>query len=205
MTKFLFLVTLYLSLINLSFSQYKHPLIENVEIELEQHGVKKNFLDGAKLKCSKTLTGPDETRFRVYFSAKFYDFSTKKTLEFNNITVVDVDNKIRYRPDGVIQYGYGFSNGWFAAKIELIENEDPFIKYSQNGIENFDFYSETLVDNLNEKYRYRLKPEAFKSNNLKLTFSFPIFKTQKDSGNFKIYWKDKVIGEFKIKDGVPVQ
>lgn len=203
MTKFFFLLTLYLSLINLSFSQYKYPLIENVEIELESHGVKKNVLDGAKLKCSKTLTGPDETRFRVYFSAKFYDFSTKKTLDFNNISVVDVENKIRYRPDWVIQYG--FSNGWFADKIELIENEDPFIRYSQNRIENFDFYSKEFVANLDEKCRYRLKPEAFKSNNLKLTFSFPIFKTQKDSGNFKIYWKDKIIGEFKIKDGVPVQ
>ena len=203
MPRFLFLLTLYLSLTNFSFSQYKHPLIENVQIELEHHGVKKNVLDGAKLKCSNTPAGPDETRFRIYFSAKFYDFSTKKTLDFNNISVVDVDNKTRYRPDGVVQYG--FSNGWFAEKIELTESEDPFIRYSQTGIENFDFYSKANATNVNGKIRYRLKPEAFKSRNLKLTFSFPIFKTQEDSGNFEIYWKDKVIGEFKIKDGVPVQ
>ncbi|HEU0137945.1 MAG TPA: hypothetical protein VFQ50_11695, partial [Flavobacterium sp.] len=183
MKKILFLSTLYLLLINSSFSQYKHPLIENVEIELESYGVKKNVLDGAKLECSKDLTSLNEIRHRVYFSAKFFDFSTKKTLDFNNISLVDVDNKIRYRPDGVIQYG--FSNSWFADKVVLIESEDSFNKYSQEGIENFDFYSKVDAINFqtNKKNKYRLKPEAFKRKaNLKLTFSFPVFKTPNDSG-----------------------
>ena len=170
-----------------------------------------NIFGGAKFECSKNIDDDDETRFLVFFTAKFKDFSSQKTIDFNNISLVDVDNKIRYRPAYVslIRFYYG-DKEWYADSKELVENEeDSFTEYSQDGIENFDFYSfpRNIVGSKKEKkWRYRLVSENFKSKSgLNFTFQFPVFKERKETGNFKIYWKDKVIGEIKIKDGKAIK
>ncbi|WP_339887017.1 hypothetical protein [uncultured Flavobacterium sp.] len=204
------LLAINLLFINFCFSQYKFPLIEDVEMDLKSYGVNPNIFGGAKFKCSKNIDDPDETRFLVFFTAKFKDFSTKKTLDFNNISLVDVESKVRYRPIGVSLYRFYYGDKeWYADHMELDENEnDSFTEYSQDGIENFDFYTfmrNILGSKKEKKYRYRLVPENFKSKSgLKFTYQFPVFKNRNDSGNFKIYWKDKLIGEFKIKDGKAV-
>lgn len=206
-----YFLTINLLLVNSCFSQYKHPLIEDVEIKLKSYGVEPNMFGGAKFECSKNINDPDETKFLVYFSAIFEDFSSKKTIDFNNISIVDVENKVRYRPTGVSLYRFYYGDKeWYASHEELVENEeDSFTKYSQEGIENYDFYSyprNKIGVKKEKKYRYRLVPESFKSKKgLNFTFHFPVFKTRKDSGHFKIYWKDKVIGEFKIKNGEPIK
>lgn len=211
MKNLIYLLTINLLIFNSCFSQLKHPFIEDVEIELKNYGVEPNMFGGAKFQCSKNRNDQDETRFLVFFYAKFKDFSNKQTIDFNNISVVDVENNIRYRPIGVSLYRFYYGdNEWYAnLKIFNENEEDPFTKYSQDGIENFDFYSyptNMLGIKKENKYRYRLVPESFKSKKgLNFTFHFPIFKSRKESGHFKIYWKDKVIGEFKIKDGEAIK
>ncbi|WP_338378961.1 hypothetical protein [uncultured Flavobacterium sp.] len=204
-------LTINLLCINFCYSQYKFPLIEDVKIDLKDYGVNPNIFGGAKFECSKNVDDADETRFLVYFSAKFKDFSSKKTIDFNNISLVDVDNKIRYRPAYVsLKRVYYGDKEWYADSKELVENEeDSFTEYSQDGIENYDFYSyfrNIVGGKKDKKLRYRLVPENFKSKGgLNFTFQFPVFKERKESGNFKIYWKDKEIGEFKIKDGKAIK
>ena len=211
MKNLFYFFTINLLLINSCFSQHKHPLIEDVEIKLKSYGVEPNMFGGAKFECSKNINDSDETKFLVYFSAIFKDFSSKKTIDFNNISIVDVENKVRYRPIGVSLYRFYYGDKeWYADLKELNENEeDSFIKYSQDGIENYDFYSylrNKIGIKKEKKIRYRLVPESFKSKRgLHFTFHFPAFKTRKDSGHFKIYWKSKVIGEFKIKNGEPIK
>ncbi len=98
---------------------------------------------------------------------------------------------------------------WYAGHKELNEEDDSFTEYSQEGIENFDFYTyrRNMIGGKEEnKYRYRLESESFKSKKgLDFTFNFPVFKSRNESGSFKIYWKDKLIGQFKIKDGKAVK
>ncbi len=204
--KYLFsFLTINLLILNIGFSQHKHPLINNVKIELLKYGVNENMFGGAKLECLKNNDAQEEERYKVYFVAKFHDFSSKKTIDFNNIVLVDVDNKIRYRPIGVS------SGDWYAnsIKLEEYEYEDAFAKYSLEGIEDFDFFvfpttKASFKNRKKPKYRYRMEPEHFKAKKgLRLYLSFPAFKTRKDSGNFRIYWKKELIGEFKIQDGKP--
>ena len=207
--KYLFyLLSINLLFINICFSQHKHPLIEDVKIEFIEYGVNQNIFGGAKLDCSKNINDPEEERYKVYFAARFHDFSSKKTIDFNNISLVDVDNKVRYRPIGVsIYHGEWYAN---SIKLEDYKDEDAFLKYSQEGIENFDFFvypttKASFKNRKKPKFRYRMEPEHFKSKRgLKLYLSFPTFKTKKESGHFKVYWKQKLIGEFKILNGKPV-
>lgn len=200
---FIFFIT-NLLLVNLCQSQSKFPMVENVTIELKSYGVNPNLFGGARFECSKNINEPDETKFLVYFSAIFKDFSNRKTLNFDDISIVDVENKVRYRPVSVSTFG--FTHFYYDSSIELNENiEDAFTKYSQDGIENFDFYvhPRNKIGIKNEKkYRYRIGYDTFKSKSgMKFIFNFPIFKRRNESGNFKIYWKKNLIGEFKIKDG----
>ena len=199
-------MAVYLILGSPIYSQNKYPVLEDVDIELLSYGIHPNIFGGAVLYCSKTMDDPEEKRIRVIFVAKFFDFSTDKIIDFNNISLVDTDNKIRYRPDAV-----ELGNSYIINKpINEYFNEDTFTKHSQDGIENFDFYiyPTTAVSTKNKskpKYRYRMMPGCFKKKKgVELFFSFPAFKTRKDSGNFKIYWKQKMIGEFKILNGQPV-
>jgi hypothetical protein len=192
-----------LLLINFSFSQHKYPLIKDVNIELIKYGVNNRTTD-----CSKNISSPEEKKYEVYFEAKFRDFSTKKTIDFNNISLVDTDNKIRYRPLGVSYRQYDSYAS--TANLKEYKYEDTFTKNSLEGIENYDFFLYdrniiTLKKRKKPKYRYRIKPNNFKiKKGLKLNFRFPAFKTRKDSGNFKIYWKKELIGIFKILDGKPI-
>ena len=203
MKKIFSLLIINLLIINTSFSQHKHPLIKDVKIKLLKYNVNENMFGGAKMDCSKNIEDDEEERYKVYFIAKFYDFSSKKTIDFNNISLVDVDNKIRYRPIGVS------SRDWYAnsIKLEEYEYEDTFKKYSLDGIEDFDFFvypttKASFKNRKKPKYRYRIEPEHFKrKKGLRLYISFPAFKSREDSGNFKIYWKKEVIGEFKIING----
>ncbi len=188
------------------FCQNKYPIIEDVDIELISYGVHPNMFGGAYLYCSKNINDEEEKRFKVIFVAKFFDFSTDKIIDFNNISLVDTDNKIRYRPDGVEQ-----GNSYVIDKpLDEYVNEDTFTKYSQDGLENFDFYvyPTTAVATKNKrkpKYRYRMMPGCFKKKKgVELFISFPAFKTRQDSGNFKIYWKQKMIGEFSLVNGKPI-
>ena len=73
-----------LLLINFSFSQHKYPLIKDVNIELIKYGVNNRTTD-----CSKNISSPEEKKYEVYFEAKFRDFSTKKTIDFNNISIIE--------------------------------------------------------------------------------------------------------------------
>jgi hypothetical protein len=216
----------YLTLLNINFlflfllfifpepksEQQETPLIEDVKIELLKYAVDENRFGGATMDCSKNQNDEEEERYRVYFAATFSDFSTKKIIDFNNISLVDVDNKVRYRPIDVSKYISMSYNEWYSTSIKLedYKYEDTFLKYSQKGIEDYDFYvyptNKARIKNKKKpKYRYRIERESFKKKNgIKLSLSFPAFKTRKDSGNFKIYWKDKLIGEFKIVNGKPV-
>ncbi len=194
---------LILTILNFGYAQHKHPLIENVTIELKSYG-----LSTVNYQCSKNSDEPDEKRYRVYFVAKFKDFSERKTIDFNNISLVDVDNKVRYRAIGASFPIKDWSTSSF--DITEYEYEDTFLKYSQEGIEDFDHYKyEVSVVSTKKKHkpkiRLRIKPEHFKKKRgLNFRVSFPAAKTKKPSGKYKIYWKDKIIGQFKLKNGSPI-
>ncbi|CAM1369399.1 hypothetical protein [Tenacibaculum xiamenense] len=191
---------------NNCMSQSKYPLIEDVKIEILKYGlIDNNAFGDDTMICSEKINGVDEKRYKVFFAAKFFDFSERKSFDFNDISLVDVDRKIRYRPKEGGIYKSFWSASWYSSKIKLKEfkSQDNFINNSLDGIKNFDFYVyHSFGGRINKKkpkYRYRLETANFRrKKGLKLIFIFPALKEKKSPTNFEIYWKKKLVGQFKM-------
>ncbi|MDP2541046.1 hypothetical protein CSC81_14880 [Tenacibaculum discolor] len=195
------IILILISLLTISnnYSQHKYPLIKKPIVELLKYGIVDNNAFGDdKMVCSKYINSTDEERYKVFFVAKFKNFLQRKTFDFNDISLVDTDRKIRYRPKNAGIY----NKDWSTSEIKLSEYEwkDTFLENSLEGIENFDFFIYHFYGKRKKpKYRYRLKPANFKrKKGVRLFFSFPALKQTETPTNFKIYWKKELIGKFRL-------
>jgi len=149
----------------------------------------------SKRKFGKTKKSA--VKYQTYQCSVKLNINTDELIDFNNISFVDISNKKRYRPNN-INLRYDNVNV-IRVKISDYKFEDTFIKYSQEGIENFDPYEYGInsVGGLKkESARKRLMPvlvEASKKKYKKVHFFFAA--ELDNSGSFSIYWKDKLIGE----------
>ncbi len=194
--QFLIILTL---LLGFNVQSQKDPLMEDMRIEIINTEVKNKWEFG---KDTNNL----EERYLVGFTAKVYDCSTRQMIDFNNLSLVDKNNKTRY-----LAFQIGFPNVSYTVnqtRMEDFKGEDNFLKYSQNGIENFKqyrtyYYSDRGKNNSEHRFDIDSFSPAKKKGFRKFYFLFPALKSKKDSGEYLIYWKDKLIGEFKIVNGMP--
>ncbi|MDG5493253.1 hypothetical protein [Psychroserpens sp. SPM9] len=135
----------------------------------------------------------------IIFKVLLKGFDTDKLIDLNHFSLVDSENKMRYRP---FQIDLRFTNRQASRiRIEDYKYEDTFLKYSIEGLENFDQFCRYQLGKNKPRYQHRFEPtiiEGKKKNNRKLTFYFPAKLDH--SGIFLIYWKDKVVGKINLNE-----
>lgn len=131
----------------------------------------------------------------IFLWVKIDGFSENNPINFNNFSLVEHENKLRQRP-----YEVAFRR-WVLSKcnLDVIPEDDCFIKYNLPGIENYDhYYSEKLSGfhkTTNSRQRFYLLsiPEE-KNKKKKFQLKFPIKVRKK--GEFTLYYKDQPIKTF---------
>ncbi len=180
----------------MTFQDY--PLLEDIQIEITETEV---IPTKWKLGIDKDNL---EKRILIGFKAKVLNYSKRQTIDFNNLSLVDKGNGVRHLAFQISQLKTQHSV--YQTRLENFKREDNFIKYSQDGITNYKqyrtyFYSDRNLPNTEHRFDLESFRPKRKKGYIEFRFLFPAFKTKKDSGEFLIYWKDKLIGEFNIYEG----
>lgn len=125
-------------------------------------------------------------------------------LDFNNFSLVDVKNKIRYRPENV-HCNTAFT-AYSIGKIILndLKTEDLFFKYSNPKYKNYDHYrlehNWTGIGFNGQSIQTRFKKTLIKSFEKRIiknkVFKLDFYTHNKKEGKFILFYKDKIIDSF---------
>jgi len=181
------------------------PFIYSQNASIQEDGynmsVKKERFTGANLLNGRIRYGKTfkESEFLndLVLYLNISGISKENIIDFNKFSLVDHQTNYRHRP----RYIYHVPFEMPITKLENFKREDTFLKYTQEGIKNYDHYLMVgggLIAKIG-KTPYRARFKQFKISGKKtkkrtITFIFPV-KTRKE-GSFSLYYKDKLIKTF---------
>lgn len=170
----------------------------DLKITLKEVFYNPNKFGGAKDEYGEDLKNP-EILYDIFFNVEIDGFDIDNPIDFNNFSLVENDLKLRQRP-----FHAGFDNfsSWAVTKINLkdFKSEDNFIKYSQEGITNYDhFYVVDYPLKKSESFQQRfclLSIPPKKNKDKEFDLVFPV--KSKNKGDFSLFYKDTLIKKFYL-------
>ena len=153
-----------------------------------------------KVGGQKDKYGFDDEKLDILYDIFIYinidGFDIEHPIDFNNFSLVEIENKLRQRPF-LIGFRY-----FELTKVDLkdFRGEDNFLKYSQEGITNYDhYYREFYTPNPRQQRFYPLKIPLKKNKSKEFVFRFPV--KSKDQGEFSLFYKNNLVKTFFLERG----
>jgi hypothetical protein len=126
-------------------------------------------------------------------------------IDLNNFSLVENELKLRLRPNKI-----EYRDVVVLPKFDLkeIRREDTFLKYSQEGITNIDYYypvnstwKNIFKRSFQQQERFHLFVLPLKKKKWKNRFDLEFSVDYENSGEFSLYYKDQLIKTFILKRG----
>jgi len=193
------------------FGQSSDTLSNDFKITFESAEFSRNMLAANKEKLIG-FNNEKEWLYWMVVTVKIESVNNKESFEFdcNNFSLIDSINLLRHRPRLITGVNIG-TPGLIYLRKNTIKNigqvnlkdctfEDTFVKYSQKGIRDYDHYElgKSVLDFKGARAnQYRYFPITFyksKERDMELIMIFPT--RLKKSGNFSLYYKDRLIENF---------
>ncbi|MEC3906153.1 hypothetical protein VOI54_03930 [Tamlana sp. 2201CG12-4] len=184
-------------------SQEFKKLDEDLSISIRKvEHVNPVFFDTPRYGKSKAIA---EKLATIYIRFKLRGELSGTIIDFNKLSLVDNNRNLRHRPK---QFFFDY---YEVKKIKLkdFKHEDSFLKYSQEGIEDFDHYLLESTKTAGVKdisHQFRLAPVIIPNENIKRLnkkknkFYSVLFPTkEKEKGSYTLYYEDVEVYSFTVK------
>lgn len=176
---------------------------QNRPLKITLHKAFYNFaaMGTARIKFGEDINNPEKLR-DVYIKVTIEGYDVDNPIDFNYFSLVEHEVKVRQRP---FQVTFDNFNNWELNRINLKDfpYEDNFLKYSQEGITNFDhFYIKENNFKKNETFQHRfpiLRLPPKKNKNNEFVMRYPV--RTNEGGEFSLYYKDSLVKKFNLKRG----
>lgn len=196
-------ITLLIVILCINFLNAQENLTQKSPLKITLDRVFYNFaaFGTQKIKFGEDIKNPEKLK-DVYIIVKIEGYDIDNPIDFNCFSLVENELKIRQRP---FEVSFDNFNNWQLNRINLKDfpYEDTFLKYSQEGITNFDhFYIQENNYKKNESFQHRfpvlsLSPKKNKDN--EFLMRYPV--RTNDGGEFSLYYKDSIVKTFYLKPG----
>lgn len=179
-------------------AQNKFSPTDNLNIALETAYFHKDIFGAEGWSYGKDLKNTDYLD-DLFIYLKIKDFNEINPIDFNYFSIVETEAKLRQRPYEIQFRTYEL----IKYDLDIIPSDDNFIKYSQEGITNYDHYFikhhgfDKVVSTKQRFYKLTIPAKKNKSGEFILTF--PVKKSK--NSEFSLFYKNILIKKFLIKKG----
>jgi hypothetical protein len=188
-------IGIFLLLVQNLFAQNPNPKELNVFV--------KNIHYDFNLSDGREKFGKDENNLEPLYDIFVYlnidGFDLENPIDFDNFSLIENEYKIRRRPVSA-----GFRSFWLVATdLKDFHGEDNFLKYSQEGITDFDHFNRIKNPWKPTIYRqerfYPLRIPLKKNKSKEFIIHF--YVKNREKGQFSLYYKDKLVKAFYLERG----